>query len=165
MGPESNIIIMVVKNKCSCKATKAIIPEFLLGERGIGSRKTMQIIELLVEGNLLQKKIAKVVEVSEATVTRVKQRFSSIKSTVIISEILKTCKDYPTSKLKKKTELTDDREKIKYNISLLKKLKTVKGNFSTKSEIINNMNYVQYYNCYRTNQKFITLGKNQKNRK
>ncbi len=154
---KSRAEIMVIKGKCKCGVTKSIIPSFLLGEIGIGSVKTMEIIKLLIEGNKLQKKIAEIVKVSEATVSRVKKRYINLDCKKIISEIINSCSNFPESKLKPSKELTGNSEILKYNTTLLEQLKKIKGDYN-KCEVIKNMNYVQYYNCcYKNNQKFIII--------
>lgn len=145
--------------QCShCEKVKAIIPSFLLGEKGIGSFKTKRILELLIESELMQKEIARQVGVSEATVTRVKQRSSSIDTGEIISEIIKSVENYPTSELINKSPQPSACKKIKYNLSLLKKLRKAKI-IQTKSKIIKRMNVIQYYNLFIKNQKFIIARK------
>jgi len=80
--PGNKIIVIIFK---CCNTTKAIMPSYLLGEKGIGAKKREGILEDLSNTNMLQKDIAKKHEVSEATISRIKKQYMSIKPESLIS--------------------------------------------------------------------------------
>ena len=70
-----------------CGATKVLMPSCLLGEQGIGGKKKEKIILALSRAKTLQKEIAALYEVSEASVSRLKKEICGIDGLQVQTEI------------------------------------------------------------------------------
>lgn len=158
--PDKKILVIIFT---CCNTTKAILPSFLIGEKGIGSEKRSNILKDLSNTNMLQKEIAKKYQVSEATVTRIKQKYMVIRSDDVISEIIQEDYDYPTSSLKNENsfDLPTSRSIANYIYNLLEIYKTVRlkrvyGNKQTPLHL-RQMSCLSYYKFQKNKIKIVVI--------
>ncbi len=154
--------ILVILFKC-CNTTKAILPSYLMGEKGIGSNKRINVLKDLSNTKKFQKEIAKIHNVSEATVTRIKQKYMAIIPEDIISEIIQTDCDYPASHLQNKNlcYLSACRNIANYNYNLIAIYKTIKLKIGYGDQIVplylQQMSCLSYYKLQKENIRIVVV--------
>lgn len=156
--------ILVIIFKC-CNATKVILPSYLIQKKGIGSDTRVKIFKALSNPKMLQKDIAKKFGVSEATVTRLKQKYLTIRPERVVSEIIQADSEYPTSSLinNDPDNLPESGHNLDYTYKLLAIYKTArlkKGYCNQQVPLyLQQMCCLLYYDFQKENIKIIAINK------